>query len=314
MSLVNEDTSDILRHGQICPPMLYRGCVNAYLSNIFYMGIPSLAYTFTAYDLQSLFIRDVILGRIDLSGNSNKNKNKNKNKNNNMNNNITGDLLKDVSKWRSWEEELSKYSKNKSTFYSKVAELETKYIFELVKDIGESIVFEDYLNYNKECKNINGISCLDCSKIIYSWLMSKEKNILEYRDICYVSQHDSTKAIKLTLKWIDIFDDTKKFYLSCIPTKNKSLPLNQSESESKDNNNNSNNNNGNGQMEKPMLKQMDSNEIATKFYRTSSRDTNEMEMKVCDFGILFFFFFFFFYVKLNISLFVFCFFVCFTHA
>ena len=250
MSLVNSDTSNVLKHGLACPPMLYKGCVNSYVPNIFYMGVPSLAYTFTAYDLQGMFIREIILGNIDLSGIS------------------THDMLKDVKKWRDLENGLGAYVKDgKDVLYAKAAQLETDFLFEWVKQIGESTVFEDYLNYNKKCPNINGISCLDCTKKIHGWLMSKEENILEYRDICYKSQHDSTEAIKLNKPWKDIFDDTKEYYFTCVESRNDG-------DDTKDDHDN-NNNNSNSKAENKNI-----NEVVTRYYRSNSRDENEMEMMV----------------------------------
>lgn len=62
------DNLKLRTHNRLYPPNLYKGVVWRNVPQFFYVGMQDQFYTFTMFDLQAWYVRDVILGRIHLPG------------------------------------------------------------------------------------------------------------------------------------------------------------------------------------------------------------------------------------------------------
>lgn len=131
-------------------------------------------YTFTMFDIQSIYVRDIILGKKDVLIAKTKD-----------------EMIKDNKEWmenekKSWDSD------------EKMINFQTEYVIDVAKQLPKS-------SLNEYVKNVCD---LDCSKEFIEWEHDKHENILTYRDKSFISKINGEKAIKYDTTWVKAFDDS----------------------------------------------------------------------------------------------------------
>ena len=150
-------------------------------------GMQDQWYTFTMFDMESLFVRDIILGRINIPNEN--------------------EMRNDCNKWI----DIMNKIYDRGGRYKDQIIYQTNYILDLAKLLPQKTLYS-YV------KNLND---LDCAKEFLEWEHDKHENILTYRDKCFKSIYNRTKAAKFYQTWDKAFDDSLECYVSNSPNTNK---------------------------------------------------------------------------------------------
>merc|ERR1719291_226972 len=157
------------------PNQLYKGVKFVGNPNLFYLGMQNQWYTFTMFDVQGLYTKDVILDKVQLPN--------------------TESMKEDA---QSWCDKLGACEDDKQ-----LIEFQTDYIVDLYESLSDPLEYID-----------DGANRLNCTNEFVQWKNDKKENILTYRDQCFTSKVSGIKAVSNTTSWIDAFDDSLATYLT----------------------------------------------------------------------------------------------------
>lgn len=155
------------------PRGLYKGVIRMGTPNLLYIGMPDQWYTFSMFDVQALFAKDVILGRVALPD--------------------PADMRKDVEKWCDMAAEAR----------SEEAQIafQTQYILDL------------YASLLKGAEYVDDAKKLDYSQEFGRWEDDRHHDIITHRNGRFTSKVSGKTASQFATEWKDAFDDSIEAYL-----------------------------------------------------------------------------------------------------
>ena len=156
------------------PKQLYKGVVFMHNPRLFYLGMQDQWYTFTMFDLQALYAKDVMLGRVTLPNQYS--------------------MMQDAKIWSD--------RGDGSVSDEQQIQYQTDYIVDLYNSLSNPLEYVD-----------DGANKLDYSKEFVEWEHDKHSDIMTYRDQCFTSKVSGVKAVSFAKSWIDAFDDSLETYL-----------------------------------------------------------------------------------------------------
>lgn len=154
-------------------PPLYKGVVYPKNSKLFYMGMQDLWYTFTMFDVQALYISQVIAGVLPIEKDQQ-------------------EMETDIQTWLTHLDSLS--NKDDEISYKRDIYFQSDYINDLI--------MVTYYSHK-----------LDCRDMLLDWERHKYQNILTYRDQCFTSIITNDTSPSPTTPWFEAFDDSLAGYL-----------------------------------------------------------------------------------------------------
>eukprot|EP01084_Bolivina_argentea_P315761 547164_1 len=160
------------------PNNLYKGVIWINNPKLIYLGMTDQWYTFTMFDMQSLYAKDVILNKIELPSKR--------------------IMIDDAFKWRERGTALNMSA-------NQCIQFQTDYILDLYKQLS---------NPNEYCDDKNK---LNYSNEFNQWEHDKHDNILTYRDKCFKSKLTGIMSTKFHTLWTNSFDDSLENFLSSKP-------------------------------------------------------------------------------------------------
>eukprot|EP00484_Ammonia_sp_Unknown_P028460 CAMPEP_0197034460 /NCGR_PEP_ID=MMETSP1384-20130603/12573_1 /TAXON_ID=29189 /ORGANISM="Ammonia sp." /LENGTH=498 /DNA_ID=CAMNT_0042464397 /DNA_START=40 /DNA_END=1536 /DNA_ORIENTATION=- len=156
------------------PRGLYKGVVWTEKPNLLYLGMQTQCYTFTMFDMQAMFVKDVVLGKVKLPEKE--------------------AMMKDAEEWAK--------RGDASDNAEKAVRFQTAYLLDLYEQVADAKQYVD----SKEK--------LDCTQEFLRWAGHKKEDICTYRDKVFTSKITGKMAAKFAVPWMKSFDDSIEFFLA----------------------------------------------------------------------------------------------------